>query len=130
VGGGNAVIELDSVIEKLAHAGMDDEARAVSAAKLLIVMSVDGDIVFTHYNPIANTWDMDHAFAAARVGDAFNCGQEDAESILLQDVDALYSAWTRFYFDGIVAWAAKKRGVDPQPSFQTNDYHAARALLG
>ena len=75
-----------------------------------------------------NYWG-ENARPALMMNDTFYYASADAEGFGEADVDLLVDLYQRFDYHGPTAWAAVKRGEEPLPQRQSEQYHAARAWL-
>ena len=59
---------------------------------------------------------------------AYSCG--DGEDVLPEEFKIVHETWVRYGLDGLIAWVAKKRGVEPLNELRTENYVRARLELG
>jgi len=85
-------------------------------------------IFFGSYNTAIGTWD-EHWHPAVNVNDTFYYASADAEDLKEEEIDGLIDVVKKFSHDGVTAWAARRRNMDPLPQLQTDKYREAVAYL-
>ncbi len=63
------------------------------------------------------------------LNDTFDRCSADGERIYEKDLPEIHFFWKNFGHDGLVAWVANKRGIDPLPERQTEKYLEAKSQL-
>jgi hypothetical protein len=91
----------------------------------LFWLAAEDVVFFSHYD-----MDWDNRFhAAVNCGDTFFYATADAEDITPGQAEQVRDFYERYGWAGVVAWVAKKRGIEPLKYFQDEKYDAAMAEL-
>jgi hypothetical protein len=85
-------------------------------------------IFFGSYNTAIGKWD-EHWHPAVNVNDTFYYASADAEDLKEEEIDGLIDVVKKFSHDGVTAWAARRRGMEPLPQLQTDKYREAVTYL-
>ncbi len=104
------------LFEKFFSSLPPDEKKALGD----LLLEEDGIIQFNEQNEKVNLWLV--------VNDAFYYAA-DGEDIAIQDLMLLCSLYKDFGWDGIVAWVAVKRDMEPLQRSRTEKYCKAKEFL-
>jgi hypothetical protein len=63
------------------------------------------------------------------VNDTFYYASADAEDLKEDEIDGLIDVVKKYSHDGVTAWAARRRNMEPLPQLQTDKYREAVAYL-
>ncbi len=63
------------------------------------------------------------------VSDTFSYACSDCEIVSLEDLPLIRVMWREFGYDGLVAWVAKKRNIEPVQEYRNSHYRRAMECL-
>lgn len=94
----------------------------------LFWLAAEDIVFFSHYN--SEIEDYDGGFhAAVNCNDTFNYASVDAEDLAPGQAHKVRDFYERYGWAGVVAWASKKRGIEPLKELQDDKYREAMAEL-
>jgi hypothetical protein len=65
-----------------------------------------------------------------RVNDTFYYACSDCEDVTLEDLPLIRVMWREYGYDGLVAWVAKKRNIEPVQEYRNSHYRRALECYG
>jgi hypothetical protein len=125
-----------TILDLLAHIQQQEERikeleeakRRLEVLDKLFWLAAEDIVFFSSYNTAIGDWDDDW-HPAVNVSDTFFYASADAESLKDEEIDSLIQLLKQFGMDGVVAWSANKRGMEPLQQLKTEKYLEARAAM-
>jgi hypothetical protein len=120
--------DLREYVYEAAEALTSEMERRLTVLDKLFWLAARDFVFFSTYNSALEQHD-DHWYPAVCVNDTFWYASADAEDLREDEIDGLIDIVKRFDYDGVVAWAAKRRNATPIKERQTEKYFAALEYL-
>lgn len=110
------------------QAAIDAAVKHARMMETLFWLAAYDFVFFGNYNPEIKDWDKDwHCYAYC--SDTFFYASADAEGLAEGEEEFLKEVAEKFGWDGVVAWCAVKREMDPLQELLTPKFYEAKQFV-